>query len=326
MDPNNLPIHQIADAIAPSIRKAFISNVRRLRLTVPRGPEVRDALARGNTLAVSAALNWREFENKFVFAITPVLLRAALAAGETIAAKDHLQKADDVETLTDRVFRFIRDHPFFTSWVLAHAAIFVRRVSALSQQAVLEVIAGLTERGVPPAQAEAVIRSVIGLNAKYGRAVGNYYHGLRDSGQYTDAQVLAAVDTYAERVLRLQARTHARTQSMDAANAGLLATWQMAREQGLLGDDSQVRKDWLVTPDERLCPICAPVPAMGPIPLDWKFVLGNGDTVLHPTAHPNCRCTMRLVFVGKDGRFPVSPPVQPFKGKEPPKPRNLKPL
>lgn len=323
----DLPIHQIADAIAPTIKGAFLANVRRLRQSVPSGLGVQDALARGNTLSITAAINWREFEDKFVFAITPVLLRTAQTAGEAIAAKDFpIRKAEESEDLVQRVLNFIKDHPFLTAWALTAGALFVRRISIMSQGAIFGIAPKLIAAGVPPAQAEAIVRQMVGLNTRDANAVWNYRQALVARGDFSEAQIAEAVETYSDRQLRRQADTHARTMAMDASNAGLLATWRMAREQGLLGGPNDVRKAWVITPDERLCLICAPVPARGPVPLEQKFILGNGDTIIAPTAHPHCRCTMKLVFAKKDGTFPIPQATLPHTGKRPPKPRVLKPL
>jgi hypothetical protein len=80
-------------------------------------------------------------------------------------------------------------------------------------------------------------------------------------------------------------RTIAHTESMWAANEGQKELWAQAVEDGLLdGDEMQV---WIVTPDDKLCPICEEQDGMT-VPIGEEFPTGG------PPAHPNCRCTIGL--------------------------------
>jgi hypothetical protein len=73
---------------------------------------------------------------------------------------------------------------------------------------------------------------------------------------------------------------------MAALNAGQVAEWKEARRAGLVGPDAM--KEWIVTEDELLCPVCAP--------MDGERVkVGEEFSVGGPPAHPRCRCTIALV-------------------------------
>ena len=77
-----------------------------------------------------------------------------------------------------------------------------------------------------------------------------------------------------------RAGTIARTEAVNSYQRGLLA---MGQESGAVG------KQWQsVNPDD----ICGVNAAQGIIKLDERFASGH----LSPSAHPNCRCTMRLVY------------------------------
>lgn len=87
-----------------------------------------------------------------------------------------------------------------------------------------------------------------------------------------------------------RAETIARTESMRASNQGQLEAWKQATDEGLLtGDEEQ---EWIVTPDDRLCPVCEPLDGTK-APLGGMFdtELGKVDG---PPLHPNCRCTIGL--------------------------------
>lgn len=87
-----------------------------------------------------------------------------------------------------------------------------------------------------------------------------------------------------------RAEVIARTETMRASNEGQLEAWDQATEAGLLtGDES---KEWIVTPDDRLCPICAPMEGeTAGLAEDFDV---DGDKIDGPPAHPNCRCTIGL--------------------------------
>lgn len=84
----------------------------------------------------------------------------------------------------------------------------------------------------------------------------------------------------------------ARTETMRAANQGQLEAWDQAEEQGLLTGDEL--KEWIVTPDDRLCPICEPLDGVQ-VGRDEPFDV-DGEQLDGPPAHPRCRCTTALAL------------------------------
>lgn len=87
-----------------------------------------------------------------------------------------------------------------------------------------------------------------------------------------------------------RAEVIARTETMRASNEGQLEAWDQATEAGLLTGDEQ--KEWIVTPDDRLCPICEPMEgATAGLSDDFNV---DGDHIDAPPAHPRCRCTVGL--------------------------------
>jgi SPP1 gp7 family putative phage head morphogenesis protein len=79
----------------------------------------------------------------------------------------------------------------------------------------------------------------------------------------------------------------AHTETMDAANEGLAASWDNAVEEGLLPAD--VQKRWIATGDDNMCDECEAVNGEV-VDLDDDFSVGDD-----PPLHPHCRCTMGIV-------------------------------
>jgi SPP1 gp7 family putative phage head morphogenesis protein len=88
----------------------------------------------------------------------------------------------------------------------------------------------------------------------------------------------------------VRAELIARTETMRASNAGEQEAWDQAVEEGLLmGNEKQ---EWIVTPDDRLCPLCEAMDGqMAGFGETFNF---DGDEIDGPPGHPRCRCTVGL--------------------------------
>lgn len=89
-----------------------------------------------------------------------------------------------------------------------------------------------------------------------------------------------------------RAEVIARTEVQRASNQGQLEAWDQATDAGLLTGNEQ--KEWIVTPDDRLCPVCEPMDGQN-VGLNEDFDV-DGDRIDGPPAHPNCRCTLGLTL------------------------------
>lgn len=87
-----------------------------------------------------------------------------------------------------------------------------------------------------------------------------------------------------------RAETIARTETMLASNQGQQLMWEQAKDEGLLTGSEE--KEWIVTPDDRLCPVCEPLDGQK-VALNARFDTELG-AVDNPPAHPRCRCTVGL--------------------------------
>lgn len=103
------------------------------------------------------------------------------------------------------------------------------------------------------------------------------------------------VDDLTDRISELigdpeRAELIARTETMRASNEGQQEAWDQAVEEGLLtGNEEQ---EWIVTPDDRLCPECEPFDAVTAA-LGGTFE-ADGTESDGPPLHPRCRCTLGL--------------------------------
>lgn len=189
---------------------------------------------------------------------------------------------------------FNASSPEAVAWAEANAARLIREVGAETRAAVRAIIARAFSEGIPPRQAARLVRDVVGLTSRQANAVANLRARLVARGRLSAAQIERRTTAYAKKLHRLRALTIARTESMRAGNEGQRQLWQQAKAAGYV-DDTDVRQ-FVVTPDERLCPVCAPLAkATAPIETDtWTLTDGSTYEGSLPL-HPNCRCTAVLV-------------------------------
>lgn len=109
----------------------------------------------------------------------------------------------------------------------------------------------------------------------------------------TPAQIEKMVDAYARKYLKHRSEMIARTEALRTTNFGVQDSWRQSIEKGLVPEQN-VRRQWVLSKDERTCPTCSPIPKMNPkrgVPFGQPFATPKGGQFL-PPMHPACRCTV----------------------------------
>jgi hypothetical protein len=220
-------------------------------------------------------------------------LRDAQEAGAAVA-----------ERTAGLVGRFDVTNPESVRWAQTRAATLVTEVSRETRAAIRQVITRGILQGVAPIDTARALRDVIGLTTRQesalqafrasllrlrqrpeGWAVETPLQRLSNRGLTMD-RVRELVARYADRLLGQRAWLIARTETMAALNEGQRQLWAQA------GDELDgMERTWLVTDDERLCELCAPLDGER-ADLEGQYPEGGGAG---PPRHPNCRCTEGLV-------------------------------
>jgi hypothetical protein len=169
------------------------------------------------------------------------------------------------------------------------AAQMVVGISQETEAAIRMLIVRSIREGIPPYDAARLIVELIGLDERRAGAVLNYREQLINEGLSFD-RVNILTDRYAAKLLRQRARVIARTEIMAALNEGARESWRQAQRDGLLGPHAV--KEWITTPDERLCPLCAPMDGVQ-VRLKEPFQTPEGP-VQGPPLHPQCRCAQAV--------------------------------
>jgi SPP1 gp7 family putative phage head morphogenesis protein len=147
-----------------------------------------------------------------------------------------------------------------------------------------------------PQQAARSIRNVIGLHTRWATAVSRYeerqYIQLVKDGKAPEIARRTAAQRaarYAKTLTAKRAKVIARTEIMDAENAGHMQAVINGANAGYVHLKTQI--EWITAEDELTCPVCRPMNGKI-ITLGEMFELkGRAGNRAHPPAHPNCRCT-----------------------------------
>lgn len=261
MTPSQKRLMAYLDRLEPSLRRDVARAIERLRAKVTLAALV-DVLERVDLFALNALTAGLSRDLRRATAV----LAKAIKAG---AAHAHAA-INGSFTLTNReAIRLAGEQ----------AAKLVTNVSRETRTAIRVAIQAGFADGLTPREIAALIRPVIGLTERQAQAAIN----RRAAGMTAEA-----VAKYADRLLKQRALMIARTEIIAAATEGQIAAWKQAQADGFLSREA--RKQWMVTPDDRLCQRCAAMDGQS-VPIAQSFTEGT-STVSGPPLHPNCRCTI----------------------------------
>jgi hypothetical protein len=200
--------------------------------------------------------------------------------------------------MPDVSFRFDGTNPTAQRVAERQAALMVTRVTEETIQSLRTLIVRSIREGIPPYDAARMIRGIIrpegasgliGLTAPQAQAAMNYREQLVDSGLSLD-RVNTLMDRYVKKKIRERSKNIARTEVITSLNRGQQESWRQAQSEGLLPKEAQ--KEVIVTPDDRLCPICAPLDGQTVL-VKEPFQTARGE-FMSPAFHPSCRCSIGL--------------------------------
>lgn len=215
-------------------------------------------------------------------------------------------------------FKFDIFNPESVAFIQSSEFLLVRGINRRSRDGLRTIMSASFQDGIPPASSARRIRQIVGLTPKQAEMVINFRRALTGGrgaapsrsvlarqlrDHRFDPTVLRAIDRgivltaaqrermvarFAERLLAFRANNIARTETIRAANAGQQALWDQMVQQRILIPE-EMRRIWIVTQDDRLCPICEPIPGLnaGGVGMDVPFITPVGE-LMHPPAHPQC--------------------------------------
>lgn len=303
----------IADRAAPKVRDAFRKAVEAVRGSID-DDKLRAALQSGSVDRVMDALGLDDQLRRSLGAqVIPLIEDVFIAAGRATAARP--LKGGQL------TMRFDISNPSAARFIQQYDFGLIRQIAADTRDGVRAIVLDAFRYGGHPYEQARRIRELVGLTDAQAKAVDNFRtmleegdrealtRGLRDrrfdrtldqalGSQPTKAlssdRIDTMVDRYRARALNARAENIARTETLRASNTAMTMAWDQAAGDNLI-NRTTARQFWLVTPDDRLCPICSQVPDMNRegVPLGGDFQTPIGPVKRGPL-HPQCRCTLTL--------------------------------
>jgi hypothetical protein len=279
----------LAEAQAPTLARAVLA-----ALTWEDLPnDVRQALLAGNGVQAAALLTLHvETQMNAVYAPAVQQVAESLLRGVAIQQWDTLR-----ETLRSL------EVPSPIPTKLPGDLIAPRAIEALQREG-LRRVQGITTttmealrpplmegiaQGIPTPRIARELVPKIGLTTQQARALDTYAESLED---LPEAKRQARIERKAMQLRRKRAMTIARTETQAALNSAVDQFFQEA--SGAVGlAPSALKRFWFVTPDERLCERCRPVPGLNEQGRDFgePFQTPSGPAT-RPPLHPRCRCVL----------------------------------
>lgn len=275
-------IRRVERLIGPGHRREIRSAIERVRRRIDLDT-LEAAVASGSVDSVIAASFAEALAQELEPVVREALERALTEGGEFAAAA----------LPAGLTLAFDLTNPRAVEWVRENVAREVRQVTEETVQAIRSFVADAFEKGITPKETARRIFGQIGLTERQQRAVESFRARLEEEG-VTGARLDRRVETFVDRKLRERSRLIADNEILTSAKEGQRLLWQQAVDEGLIrgdmdrlfltGDGRWVRTmahircrctqaltiledgtawlTWITTPDERLCQICAPMPAL----------------------------------------------------------------
>lgn len=294
--------HRVADAKQGTLARLVQRRFEALRAGISVG-ELAAALEQQQADKIDALFDWESFQrlaSEEVARLYTQLVRDGGKAASVILRSGTVAKAADDPPPTDVGFWHIYNaqDERAEEWAAAESSRLITEITEESRAAVRAIMADTLRNRFDYGKNARRIIDVVGLHSRAAAAVDRYRAGLEIQG-VQPRRVESLTRTYSERLLKQRAETIARTETIAAVNQGQADYWKQLSAQGMI-DSAVALKEWIVTPDDRLCDTCRLMHGQR-VGINDLFKTPLGTMVAHPPLHPNCRCAVNLVPDGVKG-------------------------
>ncbi len=270
--PDDLP--RIMRQSEPAIAEDFMAYVAGT-LEATDWDEFLSAMERGDFASAANLIEWADY--------TP---EAGIVAAFGAAA---VHQSKYISEIAKVKYAFDLKNPNALKWIEEHGAELVKQVDPGTKAALREVIyRGYFSGYTPQAQTE-YIRGLVGLDERRAGAVDNLVRKLTERGR-DPAEIQRKAEKYSAKLLQQRAKTIAVNEASEASSRGQYLSTQDACHRGIL-DTRKYEAFRIVTPDDRLCDICAALDGETRMLSDGVYH-SSGETI--PKLHVCCRCVEGL--------------------------------
>jgi hypothetical protein len=108
-------------------------------------------------------------------------------------------------------------------------------------------------------------------------------------------RIAQLTDRKSKQQIKYRSEVIASHELLSASNSGQSLLWREAVRTDLLG--AATKRKWIITPDDRLCPLCAQMRGERAITgMDEPWSTPRGDVMIPQGIHVRCRCAQGLVI------------------------------
>tara|TARA_R110000824_G_scaffold8899_3_gene40396 strand:- start:9001 stop:11313 length:2313 start_codon:yes stop_codon:yes gene_type:complete len=300
-------IHDVADSNLSEFEKTFSKHVK--DFSDDLSPAIDEALGKKN---IQEAINlstqsWNAASNKLKGAML-LKLRKTLVDSANEVAKDIL-------TITPKEpyeINFRYTNPRATEWARKQSSHLVTKINEDQRTTIRNIITKGFDEQLTGKQVAMRLRgplSEIGLQSRQQTALDNFRKKLLAKKGADKTVVDKRVASYKKKLIRKRAESIARTELARSANMGQQLLWEESIANGTL-DPNKFVKLWMVTPDDRLCPICETYVGYS-VEVLGTFEAPSGAQLPTPPLHPMCRCSLALIRKPENYEAPVAPHRRP---------------
>lgn len=285
-------LQRIAQRLRPIVRGSLVRGINEFKEKIDLNDLI-DAVSKADAGAALEVVPWDDFQGA-VKGIDKAILDGVSESAEQSKFLMRNAVKSLVPSLAPEV-SFNPQNPRLLRWIENHIAELVTNVRENTKKAIQQIIIKSMNEGMPPRESAKLIKKIVGLNDRQVGAVLNRRDALIKKG-LKGAKLEDAIEKYTQKQLKYRSELIARTEAMTANNHGMMEVMDQNADKGLF-DRNKAKKVWIVTPYDRVCPICKPMHKKK-VDMDAEFRLRNGKTVNTPPAHPNCNCAWAIDLEG----------------------------
>ena len=304
-------IRHAAERREPVMRRELLQAFADLRDaldTFSATDRLEQACATGRVQAVLDAIPFEALRPGMIHAIA--VLNDALVEGGAVAGRQLVDRLFPVKKIGNVIavdfakkkegrakfeVRFDLTNPEAVKWASANSGRLVTQITNDTKAGVQALVVRAFEQGIPPRDlAKLIQQQGIGLTAPQAIALSNFRNRLIADGVKPDRIQLLTQRKYDQQI-KYRSHVIARHELLTASNKGQSLLWQQSVGAGLLPETT--KRKWIITPDDRLCPLCAEMRGERAITgLKEPWSTPKGEVTTPQQIHVQCRCAQGLVI------------------------------
>jgi hypothetical protein len=187
-------------------------------------------------------------------------------------------------------------NPESVAFLEAFGGEMVTDVSDETYDALKRLLTQAYDEGLTAKETAKLIEEHVGLTERDIIQRKRLIDGMIESG-LSDAEVETWSKKWTKAKIKYRAQVIADNELVDAGNQGQHRLWDQAIDGGLL--DKTVTKQWIVTPDEKLCQLCGPMsspqPGISVVLINEMYETPAGPVFIPSDIHVRCRCSERIL-------------------------------